>query len=207
MYVFSFRVPLETSEYRISYGHERSAEQVITVGYSGSIFIDKETNMVVRLKFQADNIPAGFPVQAAFEQLDYDYQKIGDQEFLLPLVAEMRGKVDGKTMYRNTIEFRMYNRFSADAVIKFDEATHRLRPRWAMTERKRSRQSSTPGSNSARASGYNDVACPSASWSRGTPHSIVLSFPPSPAGFLRDEGLDATYDVLPAGGRSHIADP
>src|SRR4051812_10116364 len=24
------------------------------------------------------------------------------------------------------------------------------------------------------------------------------------AGFLRDEGLEATYDVLPAGGRSHI---
>jgi hypothetical protein len=120
-YVFHFRVPLETSEYRISYGHDRAGEQVITVGYSGSIFVDKETNMVSRLKFQADNIPAGFPVQAASEQLDYDYQKIGDQEFLLPLLAEMRGKVDGKIMYRNTIEFRLYNKFSADAVIRFDE--------------------------------------------------------------------------------------
>ena len=119
MYVFSFRVPLETSQYTISYGLEKDGRR-ITVGYSGSIFVDKETNMVTRIKMHADNIPADFPVNEAAEQLDYDYQKIGDQEFLLPLVAEMRGKAEGKYLSRNTIDFKLYQKFSADAVIKFD---------------------------------------------------------------------------------------
>jgi hypothetical protein len=116
-YVFTYRVPLENSEYRIDY---ESGKQVITVGYHGSLFIDKETNMVVRIKMEAD-IPAGFPVQQTSQQLDYDYQKIGDQEFLLPLVSEMRGKIDGKFMVRNTIDFKLYRKFSADAQIKFDQ--------------------------------------------------------------------------------------
>jgi len=115
-YVFAYRVPLETSEYRIDY---EGGKQVITVGYHGSIFIDKETNMVRRIKMEAD-IPAGFPVQQTSQQLDYDYQKIGDQEFLLPLVSEMRGKIDGRYMVKNTINFQLYRKFSADAQIKFD---------------------------------------------------------------------------------------
>jgi hypothetical protein len=117
-YVFSYRVPLETSKYTINYD---KGAQTITVGYHGSVFIERDTNMVVRIKMTAD-IPPAFPVQAASQQLDYDYQKIGDQEFLLPLVSEMRGRIDGKFMVKNTIEFRMYNKFSADTVIKFDEA-------------------------------------------------------------------------------------
>jgi hypothetical protein len=115
-YVFSYRVPLETSEYRIDYD---GGKQVITVGYHGSIFIDKESNFVRRIKMEAD-IPPSFPVQQTSQQLDYDYQKIGDQEFLLPLVSEMRGKIDGRYMVRNTINFQLYRKFSADAQIKFD---------------------------------------------------------------------------------------
>ena len=120
MYVFTFRVPQETSQYTISYGRTKD-EQRITVGFSGTIFVDKETNMVIRLKMHADNIPAGFPVNEAAEQLDYDYQKIGDQEFLLPRQAEMLGKAEGKYLSKNTIDFRLYQKFSADAVIKFDQ--------------------------------------------------------------------------------------
>ena len=120
-YVFSFRVPLETSQYTIHSGQAKE-EQVITVGFSGSIFIDKETNMVMRVKMQADNIPPTFPMLAASQQLDYDFQKIGDQEFLLPLISEMKMKLDARYSTRNVIEFRNYNKYSADTIIKFDEA-------------------------------------------------------------------------------------
>ncbi len=119
-YVFSFRVPVETSQYTISYGRSKD-EQRITVGFSGSIFVDRDTKMVMRLKMHADNIPPGFPVNEAAEQLDYEYQKIGDQEFLLPRQAEMLGKAEGKYLSKNTIDFRLYQKFSADAVIKFDQ--------------------------------------------------------------------------------------
>ena len=120
-YVFAFRVPLATSQYTIHSGHDKD-EQVITVGFSGSIFIDKGTNRVMRVRMHADDIPATFPVQAASQQLDYAFQKIGDQEFLLPLISEMKMKMEGRLNSRNVIEFRNYNKYSADTVIKFDTA-------------------------------------------------------------------------------------
>jgi hypothetical protein len=119
-YVFSFRVPQETSQYTISYGQGKDEQQIV-VGFSGSIFVDENTKMVMRIRMKADNIPPGFPVNDAAEQLDYAYAKIGEQEFLLPSQAEMSSKTEGKYLSRNTIDFRMYQKFSADAVIKFDQ--------------------------------------------------------------------------------------
>jgi hypothetical protein len=116
MYVFSFRVPQETSQYSVMYNN---GAQHIVAAYHGEIYIDRDTRMVVRIKMYGD-IPQGFPVQNIYQQLDYDYSKIGDQEFLLPLVSEMRGRIDGKFVVRNTIDFRHYEKFSADAKIKFE---------------------------------------------------------------------------------------
>jgi hypothetical protein len=126
-YVFKFRVPQETSQYTIGYGQGKD-EQRIVVGFSGSLFVDENTKMVLRIKMQADNIPASFPVNAASEQLDYAYAKIGEQEFLLPSQAEMLSKTEGKYLSRNTIDFRLYQKFSADAVIKFDEDAGKAPP-------------------------------------------------------------------------------
>jgi hypothetical protein len=58
-------------------------------------------------------------VQEAKETLDYDFTKIGDSEFFLPLVAELRMH-SGRVWTKNVKEFRLYRKFSADAVIKFD---------------------------------------------------------------------------------------
>lgn len=120
-YVFSYRVPLEYSQYTIH--HQTSATdkgQTIVVGYHGSVFIDKATSTVVRISLEADNIPAGFPVHQAGEVLDYDFVKIGDREALLPLTADFRSHVDNIAT-KNNVEFRNYRKFSADASIKFDE--------------------------------------------------------------------------------------
>jgi hypothetical protein len=120
IYVFAFRVPLETSKYSVEYDN---GAQRITAAYHGEIFIDKETNQIVRIKMYGD-VPPSFPVQGIFQQLDYDYTKIGDQTFLLPLNSEMQAKMDGgKHLIKNTIDFRHYEKFSADAVIKFDQMT------------------------------------------------------------------------------------
>ena len=52
--------------------------------------------------------------------LDYDFTKIGDSEFFLPLVASIRMHA-GREWSKNEKEFRLYRKFSADAVIKFDD--------------------------------------------------------------------------------------
>ena len=120
-HVFSFRVPLEFSRYTIEYqGESKEDVQRITVGYHGSVFVDKEFNTIVRITQEADNIPPSFPVQQAKETLDYDYIKIGDSEFFLPLMANIQMH-SGRLWTKNEKEFRLYRKFSADAVIKFDD--------------------------------------------------------------------------------------
>ena len=52
--------------------------------------------------------------------LDYDFQKIGDSEFLVPLKVVLLSR-STKYLSKNDIEFRLYQKFGADATIKFDE--------------------------------------------------------------------------------------
>ena len=118
--VLAYRVPLESSQYSIHYGEDKKDPgQTITVGYHGSIFVDDQLHMVVRIVLEAENIPPSFPVQQVKETLDYDFTKIGDREFLLPLVADVRMH-SGWEWKKNVKEFRLYRKFSTDAVIKFD---------------------------------------------------------------------------------------
>ncbi len=120
--VFSYRVPLRlyTIEYR---GEQKDRVQRIKVAYRGSLFVDKELNSIVRITHEALNIPPSFPVREAKETLDYDFIKIGDREFFLPLVATVQMHIQmysGGVWTKNVKEFRLYQKFSADAVLKFD---------------------------------------------------------------------------------------
>lgn len=122
-HVISFRVPLEFSRYTIKAGGDsrdsKSEAQRITVGYHGEVFVDRDLGTIVRITQEADNIPPLFPVREAKETLDYDMTKIGDYEFFLPLVATVQMH-DDRVWFKNVKEFRLYRKFSADAVIKFD---------------------------------------------------------------------------------------
>lgn len=115
MYVFSYRVPRAYSKWKLSY--ERTLED--TPGYRGLVYIDRDTGQVMRITLEAEDIPPSFPIQAATTKLDYDYQTISGNTFLLPLRSEMRMR-SGKTLVKNEVEFRMYRKFGADATITFD---------------------------------------------------------------------------------------
>lgn len=116
-HVFSYRVDQEYSQYRILV---RDTHQEIVVGYHGLIYVDNENHMINRITMVADGIPAGFPVQDVSENLDYEYQNIGPQSFLLPYVAEMRSR-QGQYKIKNHIEFRNYRKFGVEANITFDK--------------------------------------------------------------------------------------
>jgi hypothetical protein len=117
-YVFAYRVALAYSQWHISY--ERQLD--IVVGYHGEIVVDQETRMVTRLTLVAEDIPPSFPVQQASTMLDYDFTKIGDNEFLLPLRSEMRMR-SSRLLTKNETEFRLYRKFSAEASVTFDTET------------------------------------------------------------------------------------
>jgi hypothetical protein len=120
-HVYSFRIPVEHSQYSIEYrsGSEPGLLR-IKVAYRGSIFVDKDLNMVVRIEQEAVNIPPSFPIKQAQATLDYDFTTVGDREFFLPLVATLELHARADAWSRNVKEFRNYQKFSADAVIKFD---------------------------------------------------------------------------------------
>jgi len=114
-YAFSYRINSGESDYSILFG---TTDRII-VGYHGLIYVDKKSHKILRLTLEATDIPASFPVQQAGEILDYGYQNLSGQEFLLPLKAQVLMR-HGRIRNRNDIEFRMYNKYSADATINFD---------------------------------------------------------------------------------------
>ncbi len=114
-HVFSYRVAQPDSKWHIDY--ERQMD--ITAGYRGLVYVDKATNMVLRVTLNAEDIPPSFPVNAASTILDYDYTKISDREYLLPLRAVVRMR-SGKLLTRNEVEFRLYRKFSTETTINFE---------------------------------------------------------------------------------------
>ncbi|MGH9719038.1 MAG: hypothetical protein ACRD8O_02410 [Bryobacteraceae bacterium] len=113
-HVYTYRVAQINSKYRINY--QRQME--VVVGYTGLIYIDRDNGMVLRITLQCDDIPPTFPVQQATTILDYDYTKIAEREYLLPLKAVVRMR-EGKLLTKNEVEFRLYRKFTADATITF----------------------------------------------------------------------------------------
>ncbi|SPE31817.1 conserved hypothetical protein [Candidatus Sulfopaludibacter sp. SbA3] len=115
MMEFAFHVRQERSQYSIVVdGNNR-----IIAAYHGTVAVDPTTHAVMRLIVEAENIPTGFPVKSTQDVLDYDYQDISGQTFLLPLKATMTANL-GDFWSKNDKEFRIYRKYSADAVIKYD---------------------------------------------------------------------------------------
>jgi hypothetical protein len=115
MHVFSYRVDQPHSQWWLIYQDSARTNPA----YRGLIYVDRDSGMVSRITLEAQDLPAGFPISAGSNMLDYDVAKVGDQEFVLPLRAEMRMR-QGRVLTKNEVEFRMYRKFSAEASITFD---------------------------------------------------------------------------------------
>ena len=116
MYVFNFKVNQAFSRYLVKDGE---SHREIIAGYHGLVYADSETKSVMRIVIQCDSIPADFPIQQVSLDLNYDFAKIGEQEFLLPLNSELRSR-RGKFLSWNETEFRLYRKFGTESNIKFD---------------------------------------------------------------------------------------
>jgi hypothetical protein len=113
-HVFAYRVAQARSQWHVTYENTHD----IVPGYHGLVYVDRDTNMVLRITLEAD-LPATFPIQEVSDTLDYDLAPIGANEYMLPLKAVVRTR-QGKLLAKNDVEFRMYRRFTAEAEIKFD---------------------------------------------------------------------------------------
>jgi hypothetical protein len=116
MYVFNFRVAQSRSKYSIL---DVPSRREIIAGYHGLIYADRDTGMVMRIKLDCEEIPVDFPIQNVSLDLNYDFVKIAEQEFVLPLKAELRSR-DGKYLVKNDVEFHLYRKFGTETSVTFD---------------------------------------------------------------------------------------
>ncbi len=115
MHVFAFRVAQANSDYSIQ---DEASGRTIVAGYHGLVYVDAETKQVMRIKMDCDGLEA-FPINQVSLTLDYAPTKISDQDFVLPMAAEVRSRT-GRALGRNQIQFSLYRKFTSDATITFD---------------------------------------------------------------------------------------
>ncbi len=115
MHVFSYKLPRRYSKWTVKYD---DLDPVIA-GQEGLIYVDHDTELIMRIAQNTTDIPAGYPLFKAWTTLDYDFTKIGESEFVLPLRAEIRMRA-AKLLTKNEVEFRLYRKYSAEATITFD---------------------------------------------------------------------------------------
>jgi hypothetical protein len=95
----------------------KAGEASASVGSRGRVWIDRETNRVLRFEQIATEIPGNFPITAASSIIDYDWVTINDNKYLLPthseiLLTSTSGNMSRQS--RNEIRFRGYQKFGAE---------------------------------------------------------------------------------------------
>jgi hypothetical protein len=95
----------------------------LTVGYSGTVWIDAETKKVLRIDQAVDDLPKSYPITNSESSVDYDIIKLRglDVDFLLPTRAEfVIGDRRQKRQSRNLIHFKFYRKFETDVKLGDD---------------------------------------------------------------------------------------
>jgi hypothetical protein len=123
--VYEYEVKKEFSRQSLGWGDGGSIKQQTIAGYRGRIWVDRETNRVLRLEDVSNDIDPGFPITAASKVIDYEWVTIAEVPHLLPsqatveLTAHDRGQTE---QTRNQILFRGYRKFGAEVkIIDIDE--------------------------------------------------------------------------------------
>ena len=115
-YVFAYDIEQPFSHYRIE---QTDTKQFVVPAYRGLVYIDHDTKMVTKITLNPYNVPPDFPIQEVHVTLDYDFAKIADGDYMLPLKAVLTSRAD-RMATKNEIEFRLYRKFETGSTIKFD---------------------------------------------------------------------------------------
>jgi hypothetical protein len=111
--VFEYAIEKPFSQLTLRAGDTASA----IVGSRGRVWIDRETNRVLRFEQIATEIPGDFPITAASTMIDYDWVTISENKYLLPTHSEILLTTTNRSMSvqsRNEIRFRSYQKFGAE---------------------------------------------------------------------------------------------
>ena len=125
--LYDFSVPKASSKLVV----KAEGAEPLTVGYSGTVWIDAETKKVLRIDQAIDDLPRSNPVTHSESSVDYDVIRLRglDVDFLLPIRAEfIIGDRRQKQNSRNLIHFKFYRKFETDVKIGEDIPTPPQKP-------------------------------------------------------------------------------
>lgn len=125
--LYDFIVPKESSKLVV----KAEGADPLTVGYSGTVWIDTETKKVLRIDQGLDGLPKSHPVTHSESSVDYDFVRLRglDVDFLLPTRAEfIIADRRQKHYFRNMIHFKFYRKFETDVKIGEDVPTPPQKP-------------------------------------------------------------------------------
>lgn len=92
--------------------------------YAGEVWIDRASGKVLRIRMSARNTPSSFPLNSVESTVDYDFVKIAEQEYLLPIHSESLTCVRNSAIcLRNETVFEHYDKFGSDTSIAFDDTS------------------------------------------------------------------------------------
>src|SRR5262249_23476081 len=110
--VYDFTVKKVNSTVQIT---DKDQNRSIITAYKGSLWIDSESKLVLRVESSSFDIVPGFPITLAENSVEYDWVTIAGERFLLPVRAEVLLGRDRDRFYsRNVIEFRNYHKYEGD---------------------------------------------------------------------------------------------
>jgi hypothetical protein len=126
--VYEYSVKKEFSRQTLKFQEDLASLPLeIIVGYRGRIWVDRETNRVLRLETISVEIPPDFPITAAASVIDYDWVTITEKTHLLPSRAVIELSMisrlgSQRQQQRNDILFRGYRKFGTEVkIIDVDE--------------------------------------------------------------------------------------
>lgn len=96
----------------------------VPAGEKGRVWIDRKTGRVLRLTFDATEIPKDFKVRAYTSTIDYDWVEIAGERVLLPITSDNRfTQSEGSQMFqaRNYIRFKNYQKYGSEVRILDDD--------------------------------------------------------------------------------------
>jgi hypothetical protein len=117
MAVYNYSIAETNSHWRLI-----AENQTCQPAHKGTIWIDKETNRVLRIEQQTISTPKDFPYDKAETTLEYDFVRIDNKTHLLPVRSEnLMCQRGSNTCTRNELHFRNYRKFAAETNIKFEK--------------------------------------------------------------------------------------
>ncbi len=115
MHVYAYSIQRANSQWHIKYDQRNSA----AAGYKGLIYVDGDMEMLAKVTAETDDIPPKIPILKAWTELDYDFARIGGNQYLLPLRSQTRMRT-AREEYQIEMEFRDYRKFGSESTISFD---------------------------------------------------------------------------------------